>query len=67
MRIFLTISVFALVFAAYHHGYDKGHAIATKAALSTDPVSEELELICAGLWIGEQNKKYVEKDRARKH
>ena len=36
-----------------HHGEKQG----IKKALNTNPVSEELELTCAGLWVGEQNKK----------
>ena len=40
--------------AAYQQGY--------KDALYKRPVSNDLEMVCAGLWIGEQHKKY-EKDR----
>lgn len=36
-----------------HYGEKQG----IKKALNTNPVSEELELTCAGLWVGEQNKK----------
>ena len=36
---------------------------AMKEALRTNPPSEELELVCAGLWIGEQNRRYFEKKR----
>lgn len=45
----------------YLMGHDKGTKEATKKALSTNPVSEELELVCAGLWVGEQNKKTSKK------
>ena len=41
--------------AAYKQGY--------KDALYKRPVSHDLEMVCAGLWIGEQNKKYIEKER----
>jgi len=48
-------------------GIDHGIKQGRKEALTTNPVSDELELVCAGLWIGEQNKKAWEKDRARKY
>ena len=48
-------------------GIDHGTKQGMKNALRTNPPSEELELVCAGLWIGEQNLKYQEKDRARKY
>ena len=38
-------------------GIDHGKKQGRKEALSTNPVSQELELACAVLWIGEQNKK----------
>ena len=48
-------------------GIDHGTKQGMKNALRTNPPSDELEMVCAGLWVGEQNKKYMEKDRARKH
>jgi hypothetical protein len=44
----------------YNRGFAEGRGI----ALKTNPPSEELELVCAGLWIGEQNKK-MDKKNAR--
>lgn len=46
--------------------YAQGLADGKASALKTNPVSEELELTCAGLWIGEQNKKFIEQE-ARKN
>lgn len=46
----------------YVMGMDRGSKESLKIALSTNPPSEELELTCAGLWIGEQNRKYWEKE-----
>lgn len=46
----------------YQNGYKDG----MKAALKTNPPSEELEMVCVGLWIGEQNKKYWMKENASK-
>ena len=44
-----------------HYGEKQG----MKKALSINPVSEELEMTCAGLWVGEQNKKAWKKENAR--
>ena len=52
--IFRYISVYA-----YQNGFDAGR----KAALDTRIPSEELEMACAGLWVGEQNKKYFNKQK----
>ena len=43
----------------YQLGYQEG----VKTALKTNPPSEELELACAGLWVGEQNKKWFNKNK----
>ena len=48
------------------HGKKEGRSMALKEVLHTNPPSEELEMVCAGLWIGEQNKKYWNKDNANK-
>ena len=45
----------------YNRGFAEGRGI----ALKTNPPSEELEMVCAGLWVGEQNKKAWKKDNAR--
>ena len=45
--------------AAYQQGY--------KDALYKRPVSDDLEMVCAGLWIGEQTKKYQEMEMKRGH
>jgi hypothetical protein len=41
--------------------YAKGFMEGRRTALHTSPVSEELELVCAGLWVGEQTKKALKK------
>jgi hypothetical protein len=43
-------------------GYAVGYAVGYKAALNTREPSDELEMACAGLWMGEQHKKYVERE-----
>ena len=42
-------------------GHQQGIVEGRSMALKTNPVSPELELTCAVLWVGEQNKKYMEK------
>ena len=44
--------------------YNRGFAEGRGTALKTNPPSEELEMVCAGLWVGEQNKK-MDKKNAR--
>lgn len=41
--------------AAYQQGY--------KDALYKRPVSHDLEMVCAGLWIGQENAKYQKRDK----
>ena len=47
--------------SALDRQYKRGFAEGRGIALKTNPPSEELELICAGLWVGEQNKKANDK------
>lgn len=42
--------------------YAEGVAEGRRTALNTNPVSQELEMVCAGLWVGEQAKKAQAKD-----
>lgn len=46
-------------------GIAEGRNTAMKEALRTNPPSEELEMTCLGLWLGEQNKKHYEKENRR--
>lgn len=41
--------------------YAKGVMDGRRTALNTNPVSEQLEITCAGLWVGEQAKKQTSK------
>jgi hypothetical protein len=43
--------------------YSRGFAEGRGSALKVNPPSEELEMVCAGLWIGEQNQKYFRKSK----
>jgi len=38
--------------------WDSGYKTGGRDALSLNPVSQELEMICAGLWFGDEGKKY---------
>jgi hypothetical protein len=53
-----------LIEGAFERQYNRGFAEGRGVALKTNPPSEELELVCAGLWVGEQNKK-MDKKNAR--
>lgn len=43
--------------------YARGVAEGKRTAFKTNPVSEELELACAALWVGEQAKKVQERQK----
>jgi len=52
-----------LIDNALERQYNRGFAEGRNIALKTNPLSQELEMVCAGLWIGEQNKKYWKKEK----
>ena len=62
MKILLTISLvitfYLLMSNQFDDKYKAGYAAGKREALRTAPPSEDLEMACAGLWVGEQNKKY---------
>jgi len=63
MRAFLIAALIGCVLLLWYQrpsmkdhwqlGYEQGR----KDALKTNPVSEDLELVCAGLWVGKQIKR----------
>ena len=67
MKIMFWAFIIALAFLYMDHKVDKAHAegfsVGMRYALKSNPPSEELEMTCAGLWVGEQSKKYFEKER----
>ena len=69
MKIVFWASIIALGFLYMDHQVDKAHAegfsVGMRYALKSDPPSEQLEMVCAGLWVGEQNKKAWKKQNAR--
>jgi hypothetical protein len=54
-----------LIDNALDRQYQRGFAEGRGIALKTNPPSEELEMVCAGLWVGQQNRKEWNKQNAR--
>ena len=67
MKYLLWIGMIALAWLLVDDRIDKAHAegfrVGMHYALKSNPPSEELEMTCAGLWVGEQNKKYHAKQK----
>jgi len=67
MKIILIVALlgtmYFLIEGAMERSYKRGFAEGRGIALNTNPPSEELEMVCAGLWVGQQNKKYWEKSK----
>jgi len=64
MKLF---ALFALIvfflWVGWSSGYDNGLKDGCKKALKINPPSEAMEVACAALWVGEQNKKYQSKEK----
>jgi len=56
--LLIGIVAYLLVGNQFDDKYQAGYAAGVKEALKTNPPSNELEMTCAGLWVGEQSKKY---------
>ena len=69
MKIFLLGFLIAAIWLLADHRIDKAHAegfrVGMNYALKSNPPSEELEMVCAGLWVGQQNRKEWNKQNAR--
>ena len=66
LLIGLLIAVFGmLVESRLNDQYQLGYEEGVKTALKTNPPSQELEMACVGLWVGEQNRRYWQKDASR--
>ena len=69
MKYILIILIALLVYVGvrdrYEDKYLAGYQAGMKEALKTNPPSEELEMTCAGLWVGEQNRRQWQKDARR--
>lgn len=68
MKLILLGAIIGLAYFLFDNAldrqYNRGFAEGRGTALKTNPPSEELEMVCAGLWVGEQNKK-MDKKNAR--
>jgi len=51
------------MFIAYNVGHYEGKKAGTNSALSVYPPSEQLEMTCAGLWVSEQHKQAIIKEK----
>ena len=58
----ILVLLYTLVQFRIDDRYEEGYKAGVKSALKTNPPSEDLELTCAGLWFGNQAKKYYEKE-----
>ena len=67
MKVLLLGIILGLVYFLFDNAldrqYNRGFAEGRGMALKTNPPSEELEMVCAGLWMGEQNKNYGKKSK----
>ena len=63
MRQAMIFGLLACSFAllGYTVGINTGRQQRVDMVLNTSKVSEELEMACLSLWVGEQNRKYAEK------
>lgn len=61
MKYILAFCALATFYLMAAHQLDQAYARGRAEALRTNPVSEELEMTCAGLWVGEQAKKAAAK------
>lgn len=63
LLFFIGTTLYLMVQNKFDDKYEHGYADGIKSALRTNPPSEELEVVCAGLWVGEQNKKFMERNK----
>ena len=67
MKAILIVGIMLFVGVLVHNRIEQSHSDGFKLgmhyALKTNPPSEELEVACAALWVGEQNKKYWSKQK----
>lgn len=60
--IMILVMNVVMVIGSHEIGKMTGYLQGKKDALAMNPVNEDLEIVCASLWVGEQNKKYVERE-----
>jgi len=66
MKVLLAGIIIGLVYFLFDNALDRqyrrGFAEGRMVSLKTNPPSDELEMTCAGLWVGHQNNKYWKKE-----
>ena len=62
LLLLILFLIYLLVETRMDDRYQEGYKAGLKSALKTNPPSEDLELTCAGLWFGNQAKKYHNKE-----
>jgi hypothetical protein len=69
MKYVLVLLIIGLLIYAVEErakrAHNEGFKLGMHYALKSDPPSQDLEMICAGLWVGEQNKKYFKKESGK--
>lgn len=60
MYIIIVSCMASLLYGVYRIGFEYGTMHGKKVALQI-PASEALEIICLSLWVGEENKKFVQR------
>ena len=69
MKYFLVLMIIGLLIYAVEErakrAHNEGFKLGMHYALKSDPPSEQLEMTCAGLWVGKQNQKMWNKQNAR--
>ena len=69
MKLILLGAIIGLAYFLFDNAldrqYNRGFAEGRGMALKTNPPSEELEMVCAGLWVGKQNDKAWKKQNGR--
>lgn len=53
-------------FSSMREQYELGFERGQKTALSTHPPSDDLEMVCASLWVGKQNQIFIEREARKK-
>lgn len=59
------VIIILAVFGLLEWGMYLGHKRALATAYDTRNVSEGLEMACLSLWVGEQNRKYWERENQK--
>jgi hypothetical protein len=69
MKYVLVLLIIGLLIYAVEErakrAHNEGFKLGMYYALKSDPPSEQLEMTCAGLWVGKQNQKMWNKQNAR--